>query len=226
MKKNAKYNYLTGTRATDHGSRIYDISGEKLPSVTTILGKTHPPEKAKKLAEWRARKGEEEADKIMNLSSLRGTSMHKFIEAYVEQKGYEDLTEIGLEAKPMAQKIIEIGLSPVSEWYGSEVTLFYPGLYAGATDLVCMHDNMETIIDFKQANKPKRKEWIDDYFMQVAAYAMAHDHVYGSKIKQAIVMICTPDLYYHEFKIQDEELRHWKHRFLVRLNMFYNMRQQ
>ena len=223
MKKNAKYNYLTGTRATDHGSRIYDIAGEKLPSVTTILSKTKD---RRKLDEWISKVGLEESERIKNYSSRRGTAMHKFVEAYVLQQGYEDLTEIGLEAKPMAQKIIEIGLSPVSEWYGSEVTLFYPGLYAGATDLVCMHDNMETIIDFKQANKPKRKEWIDDYFLQVAAYAMAHDHVYGSKIKQAIVMICTPDLYYHEFKIQDDELRHWKHRFLVRLNMFYNMRQQ
>ena len=223
MKKNAKYNYLTGTRATDHGSRIYNIAGEKLPSVTTILGKTKD---RKKLDEWISKVGFEESERIKNYSSRRGTAMHKFVEAYVLQQGYEDLTEIGLEAKPMAQKIIEIGLSPVSEWYGSEVTLFYPGLYAGATDLVCMHDNMETIIDFKQANKPKRKEWIDDYFLQVAAYAMAHDHVYGSKIKQAIVMICTPDLYYHEFKVQDDELRHWKHRFLVRLNMYYNMRQQ
>ena len=223
MKKNAKYNYLTGTRATDHGSRIYDIAGEKLPSVTTILSKTKD---RRKLDEWISKVGLEESERIKNHSSRRGTAMHKFVEAYVLQQGYEDLTEIGLEAKPMAQKIIEIGLSPVSEWYGSEVTLFYPGLYAGATDLVCMHDNMETVIDFKQANKPKRKEWIDDYFLQVAAYAMAHDHVYGSKIKQAIVMICTPDLYYHEFKIQDDELRHWKHRFLVRLNMFYNMRQQ
>ena len=150
--------------------------------------------------------------------------MHKFIEAYVEQKGYEDLTDIGQEAKPMAQKVIELGLAPVSEWYGSEVTLFYPGLYAGATDLVCLHNDMETIVDFKQSNKPKRREWIDDYFLQTAAYAMAHDHVYGSKIRQAVVMICTPDLYYHEFKIQDDELREWKHRFLVRLNMFYKMR--
>ena len=150
--------------------------------------------------------------------------MHKFIEAYVEQKGYEDLTDIGLEAKPMAQKVIEQGLAPVSEWYGSEVTLFYPGLYAGATDLVCMHDDMETIVDFKQSNRPKRREWIDDYFLQVAAYAMAHDHVYGSKIRQAVIMVCTPDLYYHEFKIQDDELREWKHRFLVTLNLFYKMR--
>ena len=165
-KKNAKYTYLTGTRATDHGSRIYDIAGEKLPSVTTILSKTKD---RRKLDEWISKVGLEESERIKNYSSRRGTAMHKFVEAYVLQQGYEDLTEIGLEAKPMAQKIIEIGLSPVSEWYGSEVTLFYPGLYAGATDLVCMHDNMETVIDFKQANKPKRKEWIDDYFLQVAS---------------------------------------------------------
>jgi genome maintenance exonuclease 1 len=221
MKKNAKYSYVSGTRATDHGSRTYDIAGEKLPSVTTILGKTKD---RKKLDEWVAKVGFEESERIKNYSSKRGTSMHKFVEAYVLQKGYEDLTDIGLEAKPMAQKIIEVGLSPVSEWYGSEVTLFYPGLYAGATDLVCMHDDMETIVDYKQANKPKRREWIDDYFLQVAAYAMAHDHVYGSNIRQAVIMVCTPDLYYHEFKIQDEELRQWKHRFLVRLNMFYKMR--
>jgi genome maintenance exonuclease 1 len=150
--------------------------------------------------------------------------MHKFIEAYLLQKGYEDLTDLGIQAKSMAEKIIEIGLAPVEEWYGTEVTLFYPGLYAGATDLVCNHNGLETIVDFKQANKPKRAEWIEDYFMQVAAYAMAHDHVYGSRIRQAVVMICTPDLYYHEFKIQDQELREWKHRFLVRLNMYYNLK--
>ena len=151
--------------------------------------------------------------------------MHKFIEAYVEQKGYEDLTDIGQEAKPMAQKVIELGLAPVSELVWLQRSHYSILAYiAGATDLVCLHNDMETIVDFKQSNKPKRREWIDDYFLQTAAYAMAHDHVYGSKIRQAVVMICTPDLYYHEFKIQDDELREWKHRFLVRLNMFYKMR--
>ena len=148
----------------------------------------------------------------------------RFIESYLLQQGYEDLTEIGLEARPMANKVIEIGLAPVEEWYGTEVTLFYPGLYAGATDLVCKHNGLDSIVDFKQANKPKRKEWIEDYYMQIAAYAMAHDHVHGSQIRQGIIMMCTPDLYYQEFKISDEELRHWKHRFLVRLNMYYNLK--
>ena len=221
MKKNDKYIYVRGSRHTDHGSRVYDIAGEQLPSVTTILSRTKDQ---RKLDEWKAKVGEQRAEEIKNLSSRRGTAMHKFIESYLLQQGYEDLTEVGLEARPMANKVIEVGLAPVEEWYGTEVTLFYPGLYAGATDLVCKHNGLDSIVDFKQANKPKRKEWIEDYYMQIAAYAMAHDHVHGSQIRQGIIMMCTPDLYYQEFKISDEELRHWKHRFLVRLNMYYNLK--
>ena len=221
MKKNDKYIYVRGSRHTDHGSRVYDIAGEQLPSVTTILSRTKDQ---RKLDEWKAKVGEQRAEEIKNLSSRRGTAMHKFIESYLLQQGYEDLTEVGLEARPMANKVIEIGLAPVEEWYGTEVTLFYPGLYAGATDLVCKHNGLDSIVDFKQANKPKRKEWIEEYYMQIAAYAMAHDHVHGSQIRQGIIMMCTPDLYYQEFKISDEELRHWKHRFLVRLNMYYNLK--
>ena len=120
----------------------------------------------------------------------------------------------------MADKIIEVGLAPVEEYYGSEVTLHYPGLYAGATDLICSHNGMETVVDFKQSNRPKRKEWIEDYFMQIAAYAMAHDYVYGSHIKQGVIMVCTPDLYYQEFKVEGLALRKWKHAFLKRLDMY------
>jgi ATP-dependent exoDNAse (exonuclease V) beta subunit len=100
--------------------------------------------------------------------------------------GYDDLTDIGVQAKPMAQKIIEIGLAPVDEWYGSEVTLYYPGLYAGSTDLVCRHNGMDTIIDFKQANRPKNKDWIEDYYLQIAAYCMAHDYVYVHKYNKVL----------------------------------------
>ena len=150
--------------------------------------------------------------------------MHKFLESYVEGVGYDDLTAIGQEAKPMAEKVIEVGLAPVEEWYGSEVMLHYPGLYAGSTDLVCLHNGVETIIDFKQANRPKNKDWIDDYFLQIAAYAMAHDYVYGSAIRKGIIMICTPDLYYQEFSFTDHELRNWKHKFLKRLDMYHELK--
>ena len=223
LKKINRYNYIDVRRSENHGTRTYDVNGIKLPSVTTILSRTKDQ---RFLKEWKAKVGEKKAEEIKNLSSKRGTLMHKYLEHYVLGKGYEDLTDLGRATKKMAEKVIEVGLTPVSEYFGSEVTLYYPGLYAGATDLVCMHNDMETIVDFKQANRPKREEWIDDYKLQVAAYAMAHDHVHGSNIRQAVIMVCTPDLYFQEFRIQDQQLREWKHRFLVRLDMFYNMRQQ
>ena len=223
LKKANKYNYLEGKQITDEesGSRIYDFNGSRLPSVTTILGKTKDQQFLK---DWKAKVGEERAEQIKNLSSRRGTAMHKFLESHITGVGYDDLTEIGQAAKPMAQKIIEVGLTPVSEYYGSEVMLHYPGLYAGSTDLVCLHNDMESIVDFKQANRPKREEWIEDYFLQIAAYAMAHDYVYKSSIKQGVIMICTPDLYYQEFKIQGADLKEYKHRFLKRLDMYHELK--
>ena len=220
MKKNDRYNYVRVPRSDDEGKRTYDVKGTKLPSVTTILARTKDQGFLKK---WKAKVGEAQAEAIKNISSKRGTSMHKFIEAYILGRGYEDLTSLGQQAKTMAHKVIEMGLTPVDEYYGSEVTLYYPGLYAGSTDLVCVHNNMDTIIDFKQANSPKRKEWIGDYYMQIAAYAMAHDYIHGSTIQQGIIMVCTPDLYMQEFKFRDAELRMWKHKFLARLNEYYEI---
>ena len=222
MKRNNKYNYHQGTRITDHGTRVYNIAGYKLPSVTTILAQTKDKTY---LNDWRNKIGHEEAERIFNLSSKRGTAMHKFLEKHIQGTGYEDLTDIGVQAKPMAQKIIEVGFTPIEHYFGCEVLLHYPGLYAGSTDLVCEHNGLETIADFKQSNKPKREEWIDDYKLQIAAYAMAHDYVYGSQIRQGIIMVCTPDCYYQEFKFQDGELRRWKHEFLKRLDSYYYLKQ-
>lgn len=222
LKHNKKYNYITGKQITDQdtGKRVYEVDKYRLPSVTTILGATKNQDF---LIKWKARVGEQEAERIKNHSSRRGTSMHKFIESYVDGVGYDDLTGIGQEAKAMAEKVINVGLAPVEEYYGSEVTLYYPGLYAGSTDLVCNHNGMDTIIDFKQSNRPKKEEWIEDYYLQIAAYCMAHDYVYGSQIRQGIIMVCTPDLYFQEFKFMDHELRKWKHRFLKRLDMYHEL---
>jgi len=221
IKFKSKYDYHTGKQINDNGSRIYDINGYRLPSVTTILGATKDKSF---LTKWKARVGEAEAERIKNHSSSRGTAMHKFLEHYILGTGYDDLTRIGQEAKPMAEKVIEVGLAPVKEYYGSEVMLHYPGLYAGSTDLVCLHDGVETIVDFKQANKPKNKDWIEDYYLQIAAYAMAHDYVYGSEIRKGMIMVCTPDLFYQEFSFTDHELRGWKHKFLKRLDMYHDLK--
>ena len=222
MKKSNKYSYITGKQITDSdtGIRHYDFQGMRLPSVTTILAKT---KNQSYLTAWKNKVGHEKAESIKNLSSKRGTSMHKFLEHHISGTGYDDLTAIGRQAKPMAQKVIEMGLTPVSEIYGSEVMLHYPGVYAGSTDLVCMHNGLETIVDFKQSNRPKKEEWIEDYYIQIAAYAMAHDAYYESTIQQGVIMICTPDLYYQEFKVEGAELKSYKHKFLKRLDHYHEL---
>ena len=220
IKHNDKYVYVDASRSDDHGTRTYDVAGHRLPSVTTILSRTKDQTFLK---EWKAKVGEKKAEEIKNLSSNRGTAMHKFLEKYVLGEGYDDLTELGKVAKKMASKVIDIGLTPVNEYYGSEVTLYYPGLYAGSTDLVCSHNGKETVVDFKQSNRPKQREWVGDYFLQIAAYAMAHDYVHKSKIEQGVIMMCTPDLYYQEFVVEGAELRRYKHEFLKRLDMYYDL---
>ena len=171
MKKNNKYNYVDGRQINEDSGRVYDVAGYRLPSVTSILSRTKDQQFIK---DWKAKVGEKRAEEIKNLSSVRGTAMHKYLESYIQEIGYEDLTDIGRQAKSMSDKVIEIGLAPVDEYYGSEVTMYYPGLYAGQTDLVCMHNGEDAIVDFKQSNRPKKKEWIEDYYLQIAAYAMAH----------------------------------------------------
>ena len=221
IKKLDKYDYGKYARIDDQGPRTYAVKGERLPSVTNVLSRTKDQGFLRK---WKARVGEAEAERIKTSSANRGTSMHKYLENYVLDTGYEDLTEMGQLAKTMAQKVIEEGLAPVDGYFGSEVTLYYPGLYAGSTDLVGLHNGQESIIDFKQSNRPKRIDWIEDYFMQIAAYAMAHDYVHGSKIQQGVIMICTPDLYYQEFKIEGLQLRKWKHEFLKRLDQYFKLK--
>ena len=221
MRRYETYNYVQGKQIMDQGTRIYDVAGHRLPSVTTILSKT---KNQKFLKEWKAKVGEKKAEEIKNLSSARGTAMHKYLESYIQEIGYEDFTGIGNEAKSMAEKIIEMGLAPVDGYYGSEVTMYYPGLYAGQTDLVCMHNGEDAIVDFKQSNKPKKKEWIEDYYLQIAAYAMAHDYVHKSTIKKGVIMVCTPDLYYQEFVVEGAELRQYKHKFLKRLDMYHELK--
>ena len=221
MKKSSKYNYIDGKQINEDGGRLYDVAGYRLPSVTSILSRTKDQGFLK---EWKAKVGEQEAERIKNLSSVRGTAMHKYLESYIQEIGYEDLTDTGKQAKSMSDKIIEIGLAPVDEYYGSEVTMYYPGLYAGQTDLVCMHNGEDAIVDFKQSNRPKKKEWIEDYYLQIAAYAMAHDYVHKSKINKGVIMVCTPDLYYQEFVLTGAELRQYKHKFLKRLDMYHELK--
>tara|TARA_R110000744_G_C19134125_1_gene537412 strand:- start:240 stop:704 length:465 start_codon:yes stop_codon:yes gene_type:complete len=147
--------------------------------------------------------------------------MHKILEEYIKGDGYMDLTTVGQEAHNMAKVVIEKGLCNVSEIYGLEATLYYPGLYAGATDLVALHKGDIAICDFKQTNKPKKREWIEDYCVQLAAYTMAHNYVYKTEIQKGVIMMCSKDNYYQEFIIQGLEMRKYQHEFLKRVDQYY-----
>ena len=221
MKWNKLYKYPPSTRSTTDGLRIYDVGNERLPSVTTILQATQSPAKLEFFKRWRAQKGEEKADKIKNEAASRGTNLHKYLEKHILGEGYVDLTEEGKLAKAMSDVIIEKGLKDLSEVWGSEVTIHYPGLYEGQTDLVGTYDYEDSIIDFKQSNRPKRKEWIEDYMMQLAAYAMAHNTVYGSEITQGVILMCTPNKYFQKFHIKGREFINYQHKFLAKVDQYY-----
>ena len=226
MKKNNSYRYPKSQREKIEGKRHYVFDTEKLPSVTTILDATQPEEKKKSLADWAARIGEEAAEKIKSEAAVRGTAMHKILEKYVLEEGYVDQTNVGKQAHNMAIQIIQNGLSDVTEYYGTECTLYYPGLYAGQTDLVGIHKGQDAIIDFKQSNKPKRPEWIGDYKLQLAAYAMAHNILFNTQITKGVVMMCTKDNYYQQFVIEGEEFKQSMHNFLRRVDEYYKTRSE
>jgi genome maintenance exonuclease 1 len=221
MKFNKKYSYPKSMRSLIDGKRHYDIGEEKLPSVTTILSATQSEEKKKSLADWRARMGAQSADRIRDISAMRGTAMHKFLEAYIDGSGHKDLTSVGKEAEPMAKKIIESGLGDLGEVWGQEVTLYYPGLYAGATDIVGIYEGKPAIIDFKQTNKPKKREWISDYFCQLGAYCMAHNYVYGTKIQSGVILMCSKDLLFQKFEVEGNDFVKHQHEFLRKVDQYY-----
>jgi genome maintenance exonuclease 1 len=221
MKWNKLYKYPESSRSLIEGNRHYDVSNEILPSVTTILQATQSEEKKASLARWKSKVGENEAERVKNEAAARGTAMHKFLEYYVQNQKLLDLTDEGREASSMGQAIIDNSFKEIEEVWGSEVTLFYPGLYAGQTDLCGIYTGRESIIDFKQTNKPKKREWIEDYFIQSAAYAMAHDVIYSTCIDQGVILMCSKDGFFQKFISTGKEFTKYKHKFLEKVDQFY-----
>ena len=223
MKWNKRFEYPASIRSLINDQRHYDIGQEKLPSVTTILQATQSPEKKAILAKWKQKVGEIKAESIKNEAGNRGTIMHRIIEGYITGEGHADLSDMGQAAGTMAQTIFKEGLKGrMDEVWGSEITLYYPGLYAGATDLVGIYEGEEAIIDFKQSNKPKKREWIEDYFTQMAAYAMAHNHVYNTQIQSGVILMCTPGNYFQKFVVKDKEFQQYMWKWVSRVDQFCN----
>ena len=223
MKLIDRYVYPKSTRESIEGLRHYTVTGEerKLPSVTTVLAQTKSKKDKEGIERWKAQVGEERAEEIKNEAAARGTAMHKYLEDLIRGQRSMDLTTTGQEAQRMAEIIVDRGLNDCSNVYGVEAVLYYPGLYAGSCDLVASYNGKLAIIDFKQTNKPKQREWIGDYFLQMAAYGMAHDAVYDTAIELGIIMMCSRDGYYQQFVIEGSEFREAKHKFLKRLDIYY-----
>ena len=167
--------------------------------------------------------GQQNADRIRDISAMRGTAMHTYLEGYINNTPHLDLTALGQEAGKMANIVAESGLGELDEVWGTEVTIYYPGLYAGQSDVVGIYNGRESIIDFKQTNKPKQREWIDDYFIQLAAYAMAHNYVYGTKIQQGVILMCSKDGFFQKFEVSDKEFQGYMHAFLKKVDQYYTI---
>lgn len=212
------------SRVEIDGKRRYATpDGEKLPSVTTILDATKPEESKKALQEWRNRVGAQRAQAITTEAASRGTRMHKFLEDYVKTGVISESgsNPYSVQSHRMALSIISQGLINCTEFWGTEVPLYFPKIYAGTTDLVGMHNGSPAIMDHKQANKLKKKEWISDYFIQLAAYANAHNEVHGTDIKKGVIFMCTQDNIYQEFIIEGSEFDHWSNEWFKRVEQYY-----
>jgi len=212
------------SRVEIDGKRRYATpDGEKLPSVTTILDATKSEESKKALMEWRKRVGVQKAQEITTEAAGRGTRMHKWLENYIKtgDTGEPGSNPYSLQSHTMAQSIIKQGLSKCSEWWGTEVPLYYPKIYAGTTDLVGIHDGDEAIMDHKQTNKPKKREWIEDYFVQLAAYANAHNEVHGTKIRKGVIFMCSAANEYQEFILEGPEFVKYSDIWFNRVEKYY-----
>jgi hypothetical protein len=223
LKRENKYTYQHYSRDDSTGSRTYAVGEKKIPSVTTILSATQSEEKRKSLDAWRAKVGYQEAQRITNQAATRGTEMHYVLENYIDGRGYFNLSKDGALARMMAHTIIE-NLDKLKVIYGNEVSLHYEDKWAGSTDVVGMYDDKPTIIDFKQSNQLKREAYVEDYYYQIAAYALAHNKNHG-EIKQGLICICTKDLQYQKFIMDENKLKEYGEKWFKRMELYQKLKQ-
>lgn len=224
LQINSPYPYQEIKRKQVDGKRLYATESGPLPSVTTILDKTKPREKREALANWKKRVGEQEAQRIVTEAANVGTVMHNILEYWVKNEEFDPGNNIvHRQAKAMAQ-VVKDNVEPhLDEVWGSEVNLYYPGLYAGTTDLLGVWKGAPAIMDFKQTNKPKKREWIEDYFLQGAAYGMAHNELYGTDIKSIAIFMCSRDCNWQLFEVSGDEFQHWSDCWAKRVEEFYRL---
>ena len=216
-----KYDYKEIKKKSIEGRRLYACpDGNAVASVTTILDatkdKTH-------LIAWRKRVGETKAKEITTEAAGVGTRMHKYLEDYVEvgQWPTPGSNPYAQQAHKMATQIKDNVIDDVEIW-GSEVQLYHPKIYAGTTDLVGTYKGNPSIMDFKQTNKPKKEEWVEDYYLQLTAYALAHNELYGTNINEGHVFMCSRDLQYQQFDLWPDDFAQWESKWWDRVYEYYD----
>lgn len=219
MLFNPKFQYEKLKRVESNGSRLYETPTGKVASVTTILDstkdKTH-------LMEWRKRVGDAEANRISKEAAGLGTLMHTHLENYVIGKPRPSGNNtVQVMATAMADTMINEAFKNVDEVWGIEASLYYPGLYAGTSDMIGVWRGQPAIIDHKTTNKPKRKEWIEDYFLQCCAYALAHNEVHGTDIRTCAINIIDREAKLQSFVIEGSEFDHYSVEWTKRVDKFY-----
>jgi hypothetical protein len=216
-----KYDYKSCVRMNlKDGARVYlTPDGDQTPSVTTILSATKDQTH---LIEWRKRVGEQRAQEITKEAANVGTAMHANLERFLLGKERKPgNNHVHVQADKMAEQIIINGLSKMDEIWSIEQSLWFPKIYSGTTDLIGVYQGTPSICDFKQSNKLKKQEWIDDYYMQLVAYAECHNAVYGTDIKQGVIFMCTRDLIYQQFDLKPEDYDKWKDQWWKRVEKYY-----
>ena len=223
-----KYKYPILERVDTEIGRFYKDSKLNLvPSVTTVLSNTS--NKADGIVDWRLRVGDEEANRIIKQSTDIGTSVHLAIENYLNNKNWDDFGSSYEEkiSQKITKRFISDGLTKITEIWGLEVGLILDNLFAGTADCVGTYSGIPSLIDFKTAKKIKKREWIEDYFLQGCAYANAHNVMFNSNIKQIVILMVDRDLIFKEFIIQENEFKHLTEKWKKRLILFdkkYNKR--
>ena len=220
MLLNPIYEYKKLTRDETTGKRLYACpDGAKVPSVTTVLDSTKDKTF---LIEWRKRVGDAEATRISTESAGLGTLMHTHLEYHVLGKERpQGNNQVQLMARAMADTMINEAFPEIDEVWGIEAALYYPGLYAGTSDMIGVHKGTPAIIDHKTTKKPKKKEWIEDYFLQCCAYALAHNEVHGTDIKKAVINIIDRDAKLQSFIIEGNEFEHYSNLWAQRVDQYY-----
>jgi ATP-dependent exoDNAse (exonuclease V) beta subunit len=216
-----KFKYQSIKRIDKAGKRLYETpQGHAVPSVTTILNATKDKTA---LIEWRKRVGPKLATEITTEAAGVGTRMHKYLEDYIQSGVWSKAgsNPYAAQAHKMATIIKEKAMVDLDEIWGSEINLWMPQMYAGTSDLIAVYKGQPAICDFKKTNKPKKEEWVDDYYLQLTAYAEAHNAIYDTNICEGHIFMCSRNLEYQQFDISPEDYKKWKHEWYERVYSYY-----